>query len=95
MNWLNLRCCFTVQVSLISKMVPSPDWFIGIDGFDLCKNGKWLDSITIEAIKPPFRLDSYSMALCLRWTRWTPARTTGSRSRRPTGRPSRRASCTG
>ena len=38
------------QVSLISKMVPSPDWFIGIDSFDLCVNGKWLDGITIEVI---------------------------------------------
>lgn len=29
-------------------MVPSPDWFIGIDSFDLCVDGKWLDGITIE-----------------------------------------------
>lgn len=29
-------------------MIPSPDWFIGIDSFDLCVNGNWLDSITIE-----------------------------------------------
>ncbi|XP_065169993.1 uncharacterized protein mspo [Atheta coriaria] len=36
------------RVSLISRIVPSPDWFIGIDGFDLCVNGNWLDSITIE-----------------------------------------------
>ncbi|XP_065560236.1 uncharacterized protein LOC136027165 isoform X2 [Artemia franciscana] len=36
------------RVSLISKIVPSPDWFIGIDNFDLCSNGKWLDGITIE-----------------------------------------------
>ena len=37
-----------IQVSLISKMVPSPDWFIGVDSFNLCVNGKWLDAITIE-----------------------------------------------
>ncbi|KAH1005279.1 hypothetical protein HUJ04_006292, partial [Dendroctonus ponderosae] len=58
------------RVSLMSKIVPSPDWFIGIDSFDLCVNGNWLDSITIEVrhwktiqffsgrvwdtIKPPF-----------------------------------------
>ncbi|XP_022909736.1 spondin-1 [Onthophagus taurus] len=36
------------KVSLISKIIPSPDWFIGIDSFDLCVNGNWLDSITIE-----------------------------------------------
>ncbi|VVC40686.1 Thrombospondin type-1 (TSP1) repeat,Spondin, N-terminal [Cinara cedri] len=37
------------RVSLVSRMIPSPDWFIGIDSFDLCVNGNWLDSITIEA----------------------------------------------
>ncbi|XP_050543601.1 spondin-1 isoform X2 [Daktulosphaira vitifoliae] len=37
------------RVSLISRMIPSPDWFVGIDSFDLCVNGNWLDSITIEA----------------------------------------------
>nr|CAH0098285.1 unnamed protein product [Daphnia galeata] len=36
------------RVSLISKLVPSPDWFIGIDSLDLCVNSKWLDSISIE-----------------------------------------------
>lgn len=36
------------RVSLMSRIVPSPDWFIGIDSFDLCVNGNWLDSITIE-----------------------------------------------
>lgn len=33
----------------MSRIVPSPDWFIGIDGFDLCVDGNWVDSITIEA----------------------------------------------
>lgn len=32
----------------MSRIIPSPDWFIGIDSFDLCVNGNWLDSITIE-----------------------------------------------
>ncbi|XP_057380781.1 spondin-1-like [Daphnia carinata] len=36
------------RVSLISKLVPSPDWFIGIDSLDLCANGKWLNGISIE-----------------------------------------------
>ncbi|KAK7571798.1 hypothetical protein V9T40_014270 [Parthenolecanium corni] len=36
-------------VSLASRIVPSPDWFIGIDSFNLCVNGNWLDSITVEA----------------------------------------------
>lgn len=32
----------------MARIIPSPDWFIGIDSFDLCVNGNWLDSITIE-----------------------------------------------
>ncbi|XP_049872518.1 spondin-2 [Pectinophora gossypiella] len=36
------------RVSLMARMIPSPDWFIGVDGFDLCVDGNWLDSITIE-----------------------------------------------
>lgn len=36
------------KVSLVARIIPSPDWFIGVDSFDLCVNGKWLDSITIE-----------------------------------------------
>ncbi|KAL3278678.1 hypothetical protein HHI36_016215, partial [Cryptolaemus montrouzieri] len=36
------------RVSLMSRIIPSPDWFIGIDNFDLCVNGNWLDTITIE-----------------------------------------------
>lgn len=36
------------RVSLMTRITPSPDWFIGIDSFDLCVNGNWLDSITIE-----------------------------------------------
>ncbi len=43
----SLQLWFT-KVSLISKLVPSPDWFIGIDSLDLCVNSKWLDSISIE-----------------------------------------------
>lgn len=39
---------FDLQVSLVSRIIPSPDWFIGIDSFNLCVNGNWLDSITIE-----------------------------------------------
>lgn len=44
------KCCNTVlfQVSIMARMIPSPDWFIGVDSFDLCVDGNWLDSITIE-----------------------------------------------
>uniref|UniRef100_A0A1B6CB16 Spondin domain-containing protein n=1 Tax=Clastoptera arizonana TaxID=38151 RepID=A0A1B6CB16_9HEMI len=35
-------------VSLMSRIIPSPDWFVGVDSFNLCVDGNWLDSITIE-----------------------------------------------
>lgn len=36
------------KVSLMSHIVPSPDWFVGLDSFDLCVQGKWLDAVTLE-----------------------------------------------
>ncbi|KAG7299153.1 hypothetical protein JYU34_017688 [Plutella xylostella] len=36
------------RVSVMARMIPSPDWFIGVDSFDLCVDGNWLDSITVE-----------------------------------------------
>ncbi|KAK7482033.1 hypothetical protein BaRGS_00026725 [Batillaria attramentaria] len=29
------------KVSFVSKMVPSPDWFVGLDGLELCRRGRW------------------------------------------------------
>ena len=34
----------------MSKLVPSPDWFVGLDGLDLCENGKFVDSVTVEVL---------------------------------------------
>ncbi|XP_073996424.1 spondin-2-like [Rhodnius prolixus] len=36
------------MVSLMSRIIPSPDWFVGLDSFQLCVDGNWLDTITIE-----------------------------------------------
>ncbi|GFR04505.1 spondin-2 [Trichonephila clavata] len=36
------------KVSIICRIVPSPDWFIGVDSFDLCRGNKWVDSITLD-----------------------------------------------
>lgn len=36
-------------VSLISKIVPSPDWFVGLDSFELCVNGHWINNASIHA----------------------------------------------
>ena len=29
------------QLSFVVKVIPSPDWFVGVDSLDLCKNGHW------------------------------------------------------
>ncbi|ESO90983.1 hypothetical protein LOTGIDRAFT_217518 [Lottia gigantea] len=29
------------RISFIVKIVPSPDWFVGIDNVDLCRAGRW------------------------------------------------------
>ncbi|XP_066996065.1 spondin-2 [Anabrus simplex] len=36
------------KVSVVTRMVPSPDWFIGLDSLDLCKGGYWIDTISIS-----------------------------------------------
>uniref|UniRef100_A0A182NP56 Spondin domain-containing protein n=1 Tax=Anopheles dirus TaxID=7168 RepID=A0A182NP56_9DIPT len=35
------------SVSFMTKIVPSPDWFIGLDSFNLCSRGRWLEKVTI------------------------------------------------
>ncbi|KAL7645331.1 UNVERIFIED_CONTAM: hypothetical protein RMT77_003717 [Armadillidium vulgare] len=36
------------KISVASKIVPSPDWFVGVDSYDLCPNGIWLDYVNLE-----------------------------------------------
>uniref|UniRef100_A0A034V8C6 Spondin-2 n=1 Tax=Bactrocera dorsalis TaxID=27457 RepID=A0A034V8C6_BACDO len=36
------------MVSLMTRIVPSPDWFIGVDSFQLCVGGSWIDTVTVE-----------------------------------------------
>ncbi|CAH1783620.1 unnamed protein product [Owenia fusiformis] len=31
------------KVSFMVKLIPSPDWFIGLDSTDLCQEGKWAE----------------------------------------------------
>ena len=35
----------------MSKLVPSPDWFVGLDSLSLCDggSGRFVDSVTVEA----------------------------------------------
>ncbi|CAG2065296.1 unnamed protein product, partial [Timema podura] len=35
-------------VSAVVRLVPSPDWFVGLDSVELCSQGYWLDSISIQ-----------------------------------------------
>lgn len=41
-------CILLFQVSIICRITPSPDWFIGVDSFDLCRGNKWVDSVTLD-----------------------------------------------
>ncbi|XP_076316878.1 spondin-2-like [Tachypleus tridentatus] len=36
------------KVSLVSRVIPSPDWFVGIDSLDLCSRGNWIDTLRVE-----------------------------------------------
>jgi hypothetical protein len=35
------------KISFVSMLAPSPDWFVGIDSYNLIQNGKWITDITI------------------------------------------------
>ncbi len=38
---------------MMSKLVPSPDWFVGLDSLDLCENGRFIDTLTVEVFSFP------------------------------------------
>jgi hypothetical protein len=42
--------CFFLfsQVSVAIRIVPSPDWFVGLDSLELCKNGFWIDALSVQ-----------------------------------------------
>ncbi|KAM3866984.1 spondin-2b [Diretmus argenteus] len=35
-------------LSFIVRIVPSPDWFVGVDSFDLCQGDQWKESVSLE-----------------------------------------------
>ena len=37
----------------MTKIVPSPDWFIGLDSVDLCREGAFTHQLTIEVRDRP------------------------------------------
>lgn len=52
----------------MTRIVPSPDWFIGVDGFDLCNDGKWIDTVTLEASQIITFVDHYAR-ICFNYAR--------------------------
>lgn len=47
-----LTVSFTAQpnfseLTLVSMLAPSPDWFVGVHGFDLMQNGDWIENAVI------------------------------------------------
>jgi hypothetical protein len=37
-------------LTLVSMVAPSPDWFVGVDGFPLFENGQWADDRRIDLV---------------------------------------------
>ncbi len=35
------------RVTLVSMIAPSPDWFVGVSGLSLIRDGRWLDEVTV------------------------------------------------
>jgi hypothetical protein len=35
-------------VTLVSMIAPSPDWFVGVAGLPLRRDGGWVDSLTVD-----------------------------------------------
>jgi len=34
-------------ITLLSMIAPSPDWFVGVSGIDMCENGSWVVNKTV------------------------------------------------
>jgi len=37
-------------VTLVAKIAPSPDWFVGVSSMSLCENGQWANARTVELL---------------------------------------------
>uniref|UniRef100_A0A8C7QWT8 Spondin domain-containing protein n=1 Tax=Oncorhynchus mykiss TaxID=8022 RepID=A0A8C7QWT8_ONCMY len=35
-------------LSLMVKVIPSPDWFVGVDSLNLCEGGQWKQEMTLD-----------------------------------------------
>lgn len=46
-----LVCIFFLwcsQLSMLVKMIPSPDWFVGVDSINLCQGNQWKQEVTVD-----------------------------------------------
>ena len=81
------------QISLLTKLVPSPDWFIGLDSLDLCQDNNFIDSITTEVRPFECALKDLNVDLfCFRLSLLMQEQIMGSHSPPPTGPPTPRGS---
>ncbi|MBW04352.1 Spondin-2, partial [Eschrichtius robustus] len=35
-------------VSFVVRIVPSPDWFVGVNSLDLCDGGRWREQVAVD-----------------------------------------------
>ena len=53
-SWRSVSVTFvttpdSAQLSLVSMLAPSPDWFVGLHGVELMHGGDWVESLTVPA----------------------------------------------
>ncbi|CAB3254931.1 unnamed protein product [Arctia plantaginis] len=70
-------------VSLICHMIPSPDWFIGVDGLNLCVDSSWVDQITLDLEPLDAGIASGLTFTAPRWETSPPEPVTKHKPRRP------------
>ena len=34
---------------MVTKILPSPDWFVGVDSLNLCDGDEWIKEVSIPA----------------------------------------------
>lgn len=37
-----------LQLSFIVRLVPSPDWFVGVESIDLCDGDHWKENVSLD-----------------------------------------------
>lgn len=35
-------------MSFVVRIVPSPDWFVGVDSLDLCEGSRWREQVALD-----------------------------------------------